>query len=327
MKRILLYTLVSVMTLFTTTAQAADFEWGTATWNIDDQQTFNSIDELQLVGIKLTYTNPANFSMTFFNLIAVDYDLYVDDDTEPIKAEASSDPGQGLIVNFDYDFVEGHRYRIVTTESRLVFVNIATYSTDTLTTNTDSYTISFEVKGPELVKTIEVEGTMSLAIVNQETDRTFSALDVNEIKRFFRPELVLIRECEGVLLEGCTFENSPCWNIHLLWSKDIEVKNITVRNPSYSQNGDGIDIDACDGVHLQGCSFDVGDDAICLKSGKNEDGRRKGLESKNMLIEDCTVYAGQYATALSSALTSAFVSRARAAAAVSSMTSTSRTST
>ena len=118
------------------------------------------------------------------------------------------------------------------------------------------------------------------------------SLDENEIKRFFRPELVLIRECEGVLLEGCTFENSPAWNIHLLWSKDIEVRNITVRNPSYSQNGDGIDIDACDGVHLQGCSFDVGDDAICLKSGKDKEGRDKGLQSKNMLIEDCTVYAG-----------------------------------
>ena len=130
------------------------------------------------------------------------------------------------------------------------------------------------------------------AYANADFNKPDSALDENEIKRFFRPELVLIRECEGVLLEGCTFENSPCWNIHLLWSKNIDVRNIAVRNPSYSQNGDGIDIDACDGVHLQGCSFDVGDDAICLKSGKDEDGRRKGLESKNMLIEDCTVYAG-----------------------------------
>ncbi|MBR0202385.1 MAG: hypothetical protein IJQ44_08000 [Bacteroidaceae bacterium] len=185
MKRILLYTLVSVMTLFTTTAQAADFEWGTATWNIDDQQTFNSIDELQQVGIKLTYTNftatPDDFSMSFFNLLAVNYDLFVDDNIEPIKAGASSEPGQGLVVNFDYNFVEGHRYRIVTTESRLVFANIATYSTDTLTTNTDSYTISFEVKGPELVKTIDVEATMSLSIVDQETNRTFSHLDVNDI--------------------------------------------------------------------------------------------------------------------------------------------------
>ncbi len=190
------------MAITSTNVCAADFEWGTATWNIDDQQTFNSIDELQLVGIRLTYTNPANFSMTFFNMLAVNYDLFVDDNTEPIKAEASSDPGQGLVVNFDYDFVEGHRYRIVTTEARLVFANIATYSTDTLTTNTDSYTISFKVKGPKLVKTIEVEGTMSLAIVNQETDRTFSALDVNEICQALGIENIAEATVYGLNLNG-----------------------------------------------------------------------------------------------------------------------------
>lgn len=202
MKRILLYTLVSVMTLFTTTAQAADFEWGTATWNIDDQQTFNSIDELQLVGIKLTYSNPANFSMTFFNVISVDYDLYVDDASEPIKAGASSSPGEGLVVNFEYNFVEGHRYRIVTTESRLVFANIATFTTDTLSTNTDCYSISFEVKGPELVKTIDVEATMSLSIIDQETNRTFSHLDVNDICQALGIQNIMEATVWGLNLNG-----------------------------------------------------------------------------------------------------------------------------
>lgn len=118
------------------------------------------------------------------------------------------------------------------------------------------------------------------------------SLDENEIKRFLRPELLCFKNCEGILLEGCTFENSPAWNLHLLWSKDIEVSGVTVRNPAWSQNGDGIDIDACEGVHLHHSSFDVGDDAICLKSGKDEDGRRKGIACSNVLIEDCTVYAG-----------------------------------
>ena len=63
-------------------------------------------------------------------------------------------------------------------------------------------------------------------------------------------------------------------------------------NPSWSQNGDGIDIDACYGVYLHDSHFDVGDDAICIKSGKDEDGRRHGRACSNLLIENCTVYAG-----------------------------------
>ena len=117
-------------------------------------------------------------------------------------------------------------------------------------------------------------------------------LDENEIKTFLRPVLVSLRNCERVLLEGVTFQNSPSWNVHPLWCKHLTVKDITVRNPHYSTNGDGIDIDGCENVLLTGSSFDVGDDAICIKSGKDEDGRRHGIPCRNLVIKDCTVYHG-----------------------------------
>ena len=118
------------------------------------------------------------------------------------------------------------------------------------------------------------------------------SLDENEIKTFLRPVLVSLRECERILLEGVTFQNSPCWNLHPLWCKDLTVKDVTVRNPHYSANGDGIDIDGCEGVILVGSSFDVGDDAICIKSGKDADGRRHARACRNLIISDCTVYHG-----------------------------------
>ena len=92
-------------------------------------------------------------------------------------------------------------------------------------------------------------------------------LDEQYIKTFLRPVMVSFRECERVLIQDCTFQNSPCWNLHPLYCKDVIIKNINVRNPHYSANGDGIDIDACENVILVGSSFDVGDDAICIKSG------------------------------------------------------------
>ena len=118
------------------------------------------------------------------------------------------------------------------------------------------------------------------------------SLDENEIKRFLRPVLLSLRECERILLEGVTFQNSPCWNLHPLWCKDLTIKDINVRNPHYSTNGDGIDIDACEGVILVGSTFDVGDDAICIKSGKDADGRRHARKCRNLIISDCTVYHG-----------------------------------
>ena len=118
------------------------------------------------------------------------------------------------------------------------------------------------------------------------------SLDENEIKTFLRPVMVSLRECENILLEDVTFQNSPCWNLHPLWCKNLIVKDITVRNPHYSANGDGIDIDGCENVILVGSSFDVGDDAICIKSGKDADGRRHAKTCRNLIISDCTVYHG-----------------------------------
>ena len=118
------------------------------------------------------------------------------------------------------------------------------------------------------------------------------SLDENEIKTFLRPVLVSLRECERILLQGVTFQNSPCWNLHPLWCRDLVVEGVTVRNPHYSANGDGIDIDGCEGVIVVGSSFDVGDDAICIKSGKDEDGRRHARKCRNLIISDCTVYHG-----------------------------------
>lgn len=177
MKKI--YFLLLLIATSFSTANAQTFEWGTATWNIPDGKVFENIDEFNVDGVVLTYPNPANYTLTFLNAIGVSYDLYVDDATEPLKETASAQ--SSAAVSFGYPFVEGHKYKIVTTGAALVFANLATYKTDTLSLNSDSYTLSFEIKGPELVKTIDVDAKMSLAITNQEAEKTVSLIDVNEV--------------------------------------------------------------------------------------------------------------------------------------------------
>ncbi len=116
--------------------------------------------------------------------------------------------------------------------------------------------------------------------------------DFKTIRDYLRPVFVSIQSCKHVMFDGPVFQNSPAWNIHPLWVEDLIVKNLTVRNPWYSQNGDGIDIESCKNVLVQNCNFDVGDDAICIKSGKNEDGRRYGIPCENLIIKDNIVYHG-----------------------------------
>ncbi|MDR2950200.1 MAG: glycoside hydrolase family 28 protein [Prevotella sp.] len=113
-----------------------------------------------------------------------------------------------------------------------------------------------------------------------------------EIKDFLRPVMVSFIECKNVLLEGVLFENSPSWNIHPLMCENVIIDNIYVRNPGYAQNGDGVDLESCLNSIIVNSIFDVGDDAICIKSGKDEDGRRRNRSTVNVLIDNCKVFQG-----------------------------------
>lgn len=74
--------------------------------------------------------------------------------------------------------------------------------------------------------------------------------------------------------------------------ENLTLRDLTVRNPWYSQNGDGVDVESCRNVVISRCSFDVGDDAICMKSGKNKPGRDRGVPTENVVVDDCVVYHG-----------------------------------
>ncbi|MBN1302059.1 MAG: glycoside hydrolase family 28 protein [Melioribacteraceae bacterium] len=116
--------------------------------------------------------------------------------------------------------------------------------------------------------------------------------DVKPVRDFLRPVMVSLVRCKNILLDGVTFQNSPAWNIHPLMCENLIARNLFVRNPWYSQNGDGIDIESCKNSIVYKCKFDVGDDAICMKSGKNEYGRERGIPTENLIIADCIVYHG-----------------------------------
>ena len=160
-------------------ADPSVFEWGTATWNTEDGVVYDDLAAFEAAGLTLSYPNPTGFALSFLNVLAVEFDLYIDDAETPEKASSSAQGNTEVVIS--YPFVEGHSYKIVTTGAVLAQANLATYTTDTLTTDATSYEISFTINGPELVKTIEVENWMSLAITNQEYTKTVSKVDPSEI--------------------------------------------------------------------------------------------------------------------------------------------------
>lgn len=127
-------------------------------------------------------------------------------------------------------------------------------------------------------------------------------VDMNE-RKFgpqdgLRPQLININQCDGVLIEDVTLLRSPFWVIHPLLSKNIIVRGVKITNDG--PNGDGCDPESCDGVLIENCFFNTGDDCIAIKSGRNNDGRLWGRPSENIIIRNCEMKNGHGGVVLGS---------------------------
>ncbi|WP_246386676.1 glycoside hydrolase family 28 protein [Rufibacter quisquiliarum] len=131
------------------------------------------------------------------------------------------------------------------------------------------------------------DGKDNFNVPNFKTKEEFEA-----VKDYLRPVLLSLVNCNRVLLDGPTFQNSPAWNLHPLMCQNVILRNLNVRNPWYSQNGDGLDLESCKNSLVYNNTFDVGDDAICFKSGKDKDGRDRGIPTENAIVKNNVVYHG-----------------------------------
>jgi polygalacturonase len=127
----------------------------------------------------------------------------------------------------------------------------------------------------------------NMNVPNAKTEAEWEA-----VKRFLRPVMISLVECRNVLLQGVIFQNSPAWNIHPLMCENVIIDRVLVRNPAYAQNGDALDLESCKNALIVNSRFDAGDDGICIKSGKDKDGRLRGRPCENVVVDGCTVFAG-----------------------------------
>ncbi len=106
-----------------------------------------------------------------------------------------------------------------------------------------------------------------------------------------RARLIRITACSDFLIQGVVIQNSPSFHLNVVLSHDFIIDGVMVRCPWNAQNGDGIDLSSCRNALVVNSSVDAGDDALCLKSGIADTGRRRG-PCENIIIDGCTVFHG-----------------------------------
>jgi DNA sulfur modification protein DndE len=114
--------------------------------------------------------------------------------------------------------------------------------------------------------------------------------DFVDVKDFLRPNMIRIYQCKNILIKDVTFENSPAWTTHLMMSEHITLTNVKVKNPWYGTNTDALDLESCKNALVEDCNFDTGDDGITIKSGRDAEGRKRGMPTQDIIVNNCTVY-------------------------------------
>lgn len=97
------------------------------------------------------------------------------------------------------------------------------------------------------------------------------------------PALLEFVNCKNVRVEDCYTQNYGMWSIHPTYTDNITFKNVTVMS-----GADGIDVDSCKHVTIDGCNFDTTDDCISLKSGRGIEGYTILRSTEDVHISNCT---------------------------------------
>jgi hypothetical protein len=99
--------------------------------------------------------------------------------------------------------------------------------------------------------------------------------------------MIELANCRRLRIEDVRIENASGWTMRLNNCSDVVVDGISIKNPVYGINVDGIDVTNCSNVRIANCSIDTADDAICLKSEK-ADGDIISV-CRNITVTNCSI--------------------------------------
>lgn len=100
------------------------------------------------------------------------------------------------------------------------------------------------------------------------------------------PALIEPMECSNVRFEDFSTSNGLMWCLHAAYCDNVLFRNLTIR--STTGNGDGIDVDSCKHIRIEGCDIATGDDCIAIKSGRGMEAYTLLRTTEDVVIRDCT---------------------------------------
>ncbi len=101
------------------------------------------------------------------------------------------------------------------------------------------------------------------------------------------PAIVEPIGCRDVRFEDFTTDQQGLmWCLHSTNCENVLYRNLTIR--SVTGNGDGIDIDSCKHVRIEGCDIATGDDCIAIKSGRGAEAYALLNTTEDVSISNCT---------------------------------------
>jgi lysophospholipase L1-like esterase len=124
-----------------------------------------------------------------------------------------------------------------------------------------------------------------------------------------RPRLILIQSSSEVQLGGgLLLKRSGFWTVQILYSHDVHVDGIIIRNNEGGKgpSTDGIDIDSSRKILVEHADIDVNDDALCLKAGRDSDGLRVNRPTEDVVLRDSIIRHGAAAVTIGSETSGGF---------------------
>ncbi len=115
-----------------------------------------------------------------------------------------------------------------------------------------------------------------------------------------RPSFIQPINCKNILIEGITIKDGPQWTVHPVYCETVILRNLKIL--SHGPNTDGINPDSCNGVLIENCYFETGDDCIAINAGMCEDGWRVGKPCQNIWIRNCLMKDGHGGVAIGSGM-------------------------
>ena len=112
-----------------------------------------------------------------------------------------------------------------------------------------------------------------------------------KVAPLLRPSFIRFMESKNILIEGIHMIGAPFWSVHLLYSENAVIRDVTLETFPGAFTG-GLYIDSSRDVRISNCYLDNGDDAITLKAGKDADGLRVNRPTENISVANTIVHRG-----------------------------------